>query len=46
MYQESLLDQAHEYWSRGESIPLDLFAQLASEGLDVEGLEAKHKEEI
>lgn len=42
MYQESLIDQAMTYWERGESIPLNLFASLAAEGLDVEALEAKH----
>lgn len=42
MYQESLIEQAMTYWDRGESIPLHLFASMASEGLDVEALEAKH----
>lgn len=41
-YQESLLDEAMTYWNRGESIPLNLFASLAAEGLDVEALEAKN----
>lgn len=41
----SLLRQAHEYWDRGEPVPLDLFATMAQEGLDVQGLEARHLKE-
>ena len=44
-YQESLLERAHEYWDNGHRIPLDLFSLLASEGMDVETLEAKHLNE-
>lgn len=44
-HQESLIDQAMHYWNRGESIPLNLFASMAAEGLDVERLEAIHKED-
>lgn len=44
-YIERLLEEAHEYWDRGESVPLTLFAQMTREGLDVEGLEIKHKKE-
>lgn len=45
LYQESLLEQAMHYWLRGESLPLNLFASMASEGMDVERLEAIHKED-
>lgn len=38
----SLLRQAHEHWSIGEPVPLDLFSQMASEGLDVPALEARY----
>lgn len=41
-YQESLIDQAMVYWEKGEPVPLNLFASMAAEGLDVEALEAKH----
>jgi molybdopterin-guanine dinucleotide biosynthesis protein A len=41
LVEASLLRQAHEYWDNGEYIPLDLFAALASEGLDVPALEAR-----
>lgn len=40
--QASLLRQAHEHWAIGEHVPLDLFAEMAREGLDVQALEAKH----
>lgn len=40
--QATLLSQAHEHWSIGEPIPLDLFAQMAREGLDVPALEARY----
>lgn len=43
--QERLLEQAHEYWSHGRHLPLDLFARLAQEGFDVEALELKHIKE-
>lgn len=38
----SLMRQAHEHWNRGEPVPLDLFAQMAREGLDVPALEARY----
>lgn len=38
---ERLLDQAQQYWDQNRPIPLDLFARMAQEGLDVEALEAK-----
>lgn len=40
--QASLIRQAHEHWDIGQPIPLDLFAQLAREGLDPSALEARH----
>lgn len=45
MYQINLLEQAQEYWERGHSLPITLFARLAGEGMDVETLEAKHRKE-
>lgn len=42
--QERLLDQAKEYWDQGRQIPIDLFARLAAEGLDVEALQLQHLE--
>lgn len=41
-YQRSLLRRAEDYWHNGHHVPLDLFALMASEGMDVETLEAKH----
>ena len=38
-YQQALLDEAIDMWSRGFRIPTDLYAKLAAEGLDVPRLE-------
>jgi hypothetical protein len=46
MYQQNLLETAHEYWDRGAVIPLTLFSKLAAEGMDVVALEAKHQKEL
>lgn len=46
IYQQNLMEKAHEYWDRGHTIPLTLFSQLAAEGFDVEALEIKHRKEI
>ena len=43
--QASLLRQAHEHWDIGQHIPLDLFAAMAAEGLDVPALEARNIKE-
>ncbi len=40
--QASLLRQAHEYWSIGEVVPIDLFVAMAQEGMDVPALEARY----
>lgn len=40
----SLLRQAREHWAIGEPVPLDLFAAMAAEGLDVPALEARYLE--
>ena len=45
LYQLNLIDQAKEYWQRGDGLPLDLFANMAAEGMDVPALEARHREE-
>jgi|TARA_R110002124_G_scaffold244897_6_gene410010 hypothetical protein len=39
-YQENLLERAKDMWQRGHRIHLNLFADLAREGMDVEALEA------
>lgn len=41
LVEASLLDQAREYWDIGEYVPLDLFAAMAAEGMDVAALEAR-----
>lgn len=47
MYQEKLLDEAKDYWSNGYQLPIDLYAQLATEGMDVPRLEQMYlKQEI
>lgn len=38
---ERLLDQAQQYWDQQRPVPLDLFARMAQEGIDVETLEAQ-----
>lgn len=40
-----LMDQAQDYWDQGKHLPLDLFARMAQEGLDVETLELKNIKE-
>jgi len=40
-YQQALLEQAQDMWSRGLPITLHLFSLMAQEGLDVEQLEIK-----
>jgi len=42
---EFLLRKAERYWNRGLPLPIDLFAQLLSAGLDVEALERKHRKD-
>lgn len=39
---EFLIARAMPYWSRGQSLPIDLFAEMQSEGLDVVSLEDKY----
>ena len=46
LYIETLMATAQEYWDAGQSVPLDLFAEMMAAGLDVETLEAKHKKEL
>lgn len=41
-YQRKLFNQAKDYWDNGHTIPLDLFASMASEGMDVPRLEQKY----
>jgi hypothetical protein len=40
-----LVRQARAFWDRGERLPLDLFAQLNSAGLDVDALERTYMKE-
>ena len=42
---EFLTRQARRYWSRGERLPIDLFAQLISVGIDVGTLERRYLKE-
>ena len=44
-YTENLLDKGMSYWSQGQSVPLDLFTEMVSAGLDVEALEQQLKRE-
>ena len=44
-YTENLLDKGMAYWSQGESVPIDLFTEMISAGLDVEVLEQQLKQE-
>lgn len=37
-----LIARAMPYWEDGQSLPLDLFAEMQSEGLDVVALERRH----
>lgn len=42
---EWLIARATQYWDLGQQLPLDLFSELLSAGLDVEALEAIHLKE-
>lgn len=42
-YVYTLIEKAQSYWAVDEPLPLDLFAELMSAGIDVEALEAKYK---
>jgi phage-related baseplate assembly protein len=42
---EFLIRQAQAYWSQGQRLPLDLFANLISAGLDVDALERRYMKE-
>lgn len=44
-YREHLMLRASIHWEAGNPLPTDLFAEMLSEGMDVEALEAKHKQE-
>ncbi len=37
-----LVYRAQHYWERGNQIPLDLFAEMQAEGLDVVSLERQY----
>lgn len=39
---DHLIARARPYWHAGRSLPLDLFAEMQSEGLDVVALEEQH----
>jgi hypothetical protein len=43
--QERLLSEARDMWERGHRIPTDLFALMASQGMDVETLEETYYKE-
>ena len=42
LYQQNLLEEAVDMWSRGFHIPLDLYSKMAQEGYDVPALENTH----
>jgi hypothetical protein len=44
-YQEHLIARAQRHWSQGRQLPVDLFAKLIAEGLDVVALEHQHMKE-
>lgn len=41
-HQHALLKEAKEYWDIGMQIPLTLYADMATQGMDVPSLEAKY----
>lgn len=41
-HSEWLLAQADAHWSSGNTLPIDLFAKLVSEGIDVVTEERRH----
>lgn len=41
-YAEHLIARAMPYWQDSRSLPLDLFMEMQSEGLDVVALEEQH----
>lgn len=40
---DHLIARAMPHWERGDTLPLDLFAEMVSEGLDVDALERQHR---
>jgi hypothetical protein len=44
-YGEHLLARAMFFWDRGERLPIDLFSEMLSAGLDVDALERTHMKE-
>ena len=46
LYTERLLEEAKDYWSIGMQLPIDLYARLAGEGMDVPRLEQLHLLEV
>lgn len=42
-YHEHLLRKARAFWGTGFPLPLDLFAQMNDEGMDVDALETQFK---
>jgi hypothetical protein len=41
-HRDFLICRARPYWERGHSLPLDLFAEMVSAGLDVVSLEEQY----
>jgi len=41
-YSETLFTEALSYWLSGLSIPLELYASMAAEGMNVPALEARY----
>lgn len=44
-YLDALLDRADAFWTRGEPLPIDLYADLLAAGIDVETLEHRQRKE-
>jgi len=40
-HQEFLMTKAEAYWDQGQPLPLDLFYELLSSGIDVDAAERK-----
>lgn len=44
-YSDHLIRKADTFWSQGQRLPIDLFAELIAAGLDVHTLELQHMKE-
>ena len=44
-YRDHLILRAHNIWRKGEPLPMTLVSEMLAEGLDVDALERKYKEQ-